>query len=74
MKDCQASFSPNYVRLRNVLGLMLLLVAFYLQVLWNLILVLILCKLDTLPQLSRFVSINAIPFKSFSPYDQKSVL
>ena len=34
----------------------------------------ILCKLDTLPQLARFVSINAIAFKSFfSPYDQKSV-
>ena len=54
---------------------MFLLVAFYLQVLWNLILVPILCKLDTLPQLARFVSINAIAFKSFfSPYDQKSVL
>ena len=51
------------------------LVAFYLQVLWNLILVPILCKLDTLPQLSRFVSINAIAFKSvFSPYGEKSVL
>ena len=44
---------------------MFLLVAFYLQVLWNLILVPILCKLDTLPQLARFVSRNAIAFKSF---------
>ena len=75
VKDCQAPFSPIYVRLKNVWGLMLLLVVVYLQVLWNLILVPILCKLDTLAQFSRFVSINAIAFKSFfSPYDQKSVL
>ena len=36
---CHAPFSPNYVRLKIVWGLLLLLVAFYLQVLWNLILV-----------------------------------
>ena len=51
---------------------MTLLVAFYLQVLWNLILIVILCKQDTLPQLSRFVYMNAIAF--FSPYDQKLVV
>ena len=51
---------------------MLLLVVFYLQKLWNLILVVILCKLNTQPQ--RFVYMNAIAFKCiFSPYDQKSV-
>ena len=38
---------------------------FSLQVLWNLILVAMLCKLETRPQLWRFVSINAIAFKSF---------
>ena len=42
MKYRHAPFSPNYVRLNIVRGLLLLLVAFYLQVLWNLILVVIL--------------------------------
>ena len=46
----------------------------YLQKLWNLTLVVILCKLNTWPQLSRFVYMNAIAFKCiFSPYEQKSV-
>ena len=71
MKDREAPFSPNYVHLKNFWGLMLLLVVFYLQKLWNLILVVILCKLNTQPQ--RFVYMNAIAFKCiFSPYDQKS--
>ena len=51
---------------------MLLLVVFYLQKLCNLILVVILCKLNTQPQ--RFVYMNAIAFKCiYSPYDQQSV-
>ena len=45
---------------------------FYLKKFWNLILVVILCKLNTQPQ--RFVYMNAIALKRiFSPYDQKSV-
>ena len=45
----------------------------FLQKLWNLILVVILRKLNTEPQ--HFVYMNAIAFKCiFSPYDQKSVL
>ena len=72
MKHREAPFSPNYVHLKNFWGLMLLLVVFYLQKLWYLILVVILCKLNTQPQ--HFVNMNAIAFKcSVSPYDQKSV-
>ena len=37
MKDGEAPFSPNYVHLKNFWGLMLLLVVFCLQKLWNLI-------------------------------------
>ena len=71
MKDREAPFSPNYVHLKNFWGLKLLLVVFYLQKLWYLILVVILCKLNTQPQ--RFVYINAIAFKCIvSLYDQKS--
>ena len=45
---------------------MLLLVVFYLQKLWNLIVVVILCKLNTQPQ--RFIYMNAIDFECiFSP-------
>ena len=65
VKDREAPFSLNYARLKNFWGLMLLLVVLYLQVLWNLILVVILCKLDTRPQLSGFVYMNAIAFKCF---------
>ena len=43
---------------------MLLLAVFYLQMLWNLILVVILCKLDTRPQFSHFVY-KAFQTKSF---------
>ena len=72
MKDGEAPFSPNYVHLKNFWGFMLLLVVFCLQKLWNLILVVILCKLNTKPQC--FVYMNAIAFTCiFSPYDQKSV-
>ena len=76
VKDRKAVFSPNYVHLKNFWGLMLLLVFLSAKLkLWNLILVAMLCKLETRPQLARFVSINAIAFKSFfSPCDQKSVL
>ena len=74
MKDREASFSPNsYVHLKDFWGLTILLVVFYLQKLWNLILVVILCKLNTQPQ--RFVYMNTIASKIFfCPYDQKSVL
>ena len=44
---------------------MLLLVVFCLQKLWNLILLVILCKLNTWPQLSRFVYMNAIALNVF---------
>ena len=72
MKDREASFSPNNVHLNNFWSLMLLVVVFYLQKLWDLILVVIICKLNTQPQ--RFVYMNAIAFKYiFSPFDQKSV-
>ena len=72
MKDREAQFSPNYVHLKNFRGLMLLLVVFCLQKLWNLILLVMLCKLNTWPQLSRFVYTNAIAFKCiFIPYDRK---
>ena len=52
---------------------MLLLIVFYLQKLWNLIVV-ILCKVNTRPQVSHFFYMNAIAFKCiFGRYDQKSV-
>ena len=41
VKDREAPFGPNYIRLKNLWCLMLLLVVFYLQVLWNIILVVI---------------------------------
>jgi len=42
LKDCEAPFSLNYVRLKNYLNLrsyMLLLVVFYVQVLWFLVVI-----------------------------------
>ena len=59
VKDREALFSLNYVHLKNFWGLMLLLVVLYLQVLWNLILVVI----YTTP-IVRFY-LNAIAFKCF---------
>ena len=75
MKDREAPFSPNYVHLKNFRSLMLLRVVSYLQnkvvesnFSRNIM------QTEYMAQLSRFVYMNAIPFKcTFSLYDQKSV-
>ena len=69
VKDREAPFRPNYVRQKNIWGLMLLLVVFYLQVLWSLILGVI----YTAPIVTfRLYECNHFQM-FFSPYDQKSV-
>ena len=65
---------PRLVRIMFIWGVMLLLVVFYLQKLWNFNFSRSIMQTEYMAQLSRFVYMNAIGFKCiFSQYDQKSV-
>ena len=69
VKDRKAVFSPNYVHLKNFWGLMLLLVFLSAKLkLWNLILVVILCKLNSWPN-SRFARCRHLTTTTRIPFD-----